>query len=177
MEEAQSSITSDGAASSLDHNATAKTNATEGLMTEQELEHSLLVFYLVIFVMLAAQSALVAWRKRHRRSYDLVTLVGLWSIPPIIALYLGFWRFLAIWSLYSGITGNFLYRCAYARSTDKKLPKKVYRWFFSTFKASVAVGVIGYALLLIQIFLSGMLVTPAMDPSWALIACFYGLVR
>lgn len=39
--------------------------------------------------MFFAQGALVNWRKRHRRSYDLATLVGLWLIPPIIAVQLG----------------------------------------------------------------------------------------
>ena len=46
--------------------------------------------------MIFAQSALVSWRKRHRRSYDLATLVGLWLIPPVICLYLGLWRFLTV---------------------------------------------------------------------------------
>jgi len=46
--------------------------------------------------MIFAQSALVSWRKRHRRSYELCTLAGLWSIPPIISVYGGLWRFLAV---------------------------------------------------------------------------------
>lgn len=41
------------------------------------------------FVMFFAQAALVNWRKRHRRSYDLATLIGLWLIPPIISVQLG----------------------------------------------------------------------------------------
>ena len=43
------------------------------------------------FVMFGAQAALVRWRKEHRRSYDLATLVGLWLIPPIISVQLGAW--------------------------------------------------------------------------------------
>lgn len=43
----------------------------------------------VQFVMFFAQAALVSWRKRHKRSYDLATLVGLWLIPPIISFQLG----------------------------------------------------------------------------------------
>lgn len=41
------------------------------------------------FVMFFAQGALVNWRRRHKRSYDLATLVGLWLIPPIISIQLG----------------------------------------------------------------------------------------
>jgi RING finger protein 121 len=39
--------------------------------------------------MFGAQAGLVSWRKRHKRSYDLATLVGLWLIPPIISAQLG----------------------------------------------------------------------------------------
>jgi len=39
--------------------------------------------------MFFAQGALVQWRKQHKRSYDLATLVGLWLIPPIISFQLG----------------------------------------------------------------------------------------
>lgn len=41
------------------------------------------------FVMFGAQAGLVSWRKKHRRSYDLATLVGLWLIPPMISVQLG----------------------------------------------------------------------------------------
>jgi len=64
--------------------------------TEEELQHSLFVFYTVMFVMIFAQSALVNWRKRHRRSYELVTLVGLWLVPPVISLQFSLWRFLVV---------------------------------------------------------------------------------
>jgi hypothetical protein len=39
--------------------------------------------------MFGAQAALVSWRKKHKRSYDLATLFGLWVIPPIISVQLG----------------------------------------------------------------------------------------
>ena len=74
-------------------------NATEGELhepTDEEMQHSLFIFYTVMFVMIFAQSALVNWRKRHRRSYELVTLVGLWLIPPIISLQFSLWRFLTV---------------------------------------------------------------------------------
>ena len=64
--------------------------------TEEEMRHSLLIFYIILFVMIFAQSALVNWRKTHRRSYDLVTLGGLWLIPPIASVFGQFWRFLTV---------------------------------------------------------------------------------
>ena len=64
--------------------------------TEEELRHSLLIFYIFLFVIVFAQSALVHWRKNHKRSYELVTLIGMWIVPPIISIFGEFWRFIAV---------------------------------------------------------------------------------
>jgi RING finger protein 121 len=144
-------------------------------VTPEELRHSLLVFYIVILAMILAQSALVAWRRRARRSYELVTLVGLFLIPPVISVQIGAWRFVAVWALYSAVTGFFLYSLAAARAggMDKALPKRLYRWFEGVFRASVAVGAAGYALLLAQVL--GVGLAPLLDPGSALIVLWYGL--
>lgn len=53
---------------------------------------------------------------------------------------------------------------------------QIYRWFYNVFKVSVAVGVSGYVLLLVNIFLFAGVVPPEVDTSgWALIAVWYGL--
>jgi hypothetical protein len=102
------------------------------------------------------------------------------------------------WTVYSSVTGYFLYACTFSK-LDKLLPKRVrlfpvhralklqatpdapprllqiYRWFFATFKTSVAVGVLGYSLLLIEIFGAGLVAGPVLDPSFALLAIWYGL--
>jgi len=74
-------------------------NMTNGVHepTEEELRHSVMIFYIVLFVMIGAQSALVRWRKAHRRSYELVTLIGLWLVPPVISVQLLYWRFILVW--------------------------------------------------------------------------------
>lgn len=64
--------------------------------TEEELRHSLLIFYIFLFVVVFAQSGLVHWRKKHKRSYELVTLIGMWIVPPIISIFGEFWRFIAV---------------------------------------------------------------------------------
>jgi len=56
------------------------------------------------------------------------------------------------------------------------LPKLIYRWFLGVFKTSVAVGVVGYSLLLIEIFGVGLaLGAPILDPGLAIILVWYGL--
>jgi hypothetical protein len=64
--------------------------------TEEELRHSLFIFYIFLFVIVFAQSGLVHWRKAHKRSYELVTLIGMWIVPPIISIFGEFWKFIAV---------------------------------------------------------------------------------
>jgi RING finger protein 121 len=71
--------------------------------TEEELRHSLLIFYIFLFVVVFAQSALVHWRKTHKRSYELVTLIGMWIVPPIISIFGEFWRFIAVSDIFRNI--------------------------------------------------------------------------
>jgi RING finger protein 121/175 len=59
--------------------------------------------------MIAAQAALVVWRQRHRRSYERVTFAALWVVPAGCAVGLGFWRFVAVWTVYSLATAAVLY--------------------------------------------------------------------
>ena len=66
----------------------------------------------------------MAWRQRHRRSYELATLLGLWAVPAVVSVQLHFWRFLAVWALYSGVTAFHLWCCAF-RKMDKTTPKRV----------------------------------------------------
>ena len=48
---------------------------------------------------------------------------------------------------------------------------QIYRWFLGAFKTSVAVGIVGYALLILQILSAGAL----FDPGLAIILVWYGL--
>jgi RING finger protein 121 len=177
MEAEEATAAAGGGADALAGAAAAAAAAGDDLseVTPEELRHSLLVFYIVILAMILAQSALVAWRRRARRSYELVTLVGLFLIPPVISVQIGAWRFVAVWALYSAVTSFFLYSLAAARAggMDKTLPKRLYRWFEGVFRASVAVGAAGYALLLAQVL--GVGLAPFLDPGSALIVLWYGL--
>ncbi|KFM28282.1 RING finger protein 121 [Auxenochlorella protothecoides] len=143
-------------------------------VTPEEMRHSIIVFYTVLVVMLVAQGALFAWRRKHRRSYDLATLVGLWLIPAIVSFQLGFWRFLVVLAAYTGVTGYYLYRCCQGQ-LSKDLPHQVYRWFFWVFHASSALGLAGYVLLLMEALGSGPLLRAFMSPSTCLSVLWYGL--
>lgn len=145
--------------------------------TEEELRHAMLAFYLVMICMIGAQAALVAWRKRHRRSYELSTLMGLWLVPPVLCLQVGFYRFLLVWSLYSSVTVYYIYKCAFSvgNKIDKSLPRRVYKWFHSVFRISVGVGALGYCLLLLDIFGGGVLTAAIFGQGASIIFLWYGL--
>lgn len=143
--------------------------------TDEELRHSLLIFYVVIIVMVGAQSALVRWRKQHKRSYDLVTLIGLWLVPAIISIQLFFWRFMIVWTLYSAVTGMYLYKCVYTDLWDTSVPKSIYKWFLGVFRVSVGVGLAGYITLLVDILSGGFLFAPLVESGFSLLLIWYGL--
>lgn len=63
------------------------------------------------------------WRMWHRRSYNLVTLLGLWLIPCALCVYAQSWRFVCVWSLY---TAGTLWHIRLARAVplDKSTPRQ-----------------------------------------------------
>ena len=85
-------------------------------------------------------------------------------------------KIMQVWFVFSSVTGFFLVKCTFEKAIDKALPKLIYRWFFTVFKTSVAVGSIGYVLILINIFLFAGMAPPIADVTGiALLALWYGL--
>ncbi len=144
------------------------------VVTEEELHQSVMIFYTVLIVMIASQAALVRWRTRHRRSYDLVTLLGLWLVPAIMSVQLFFWRFLIFWGVYTGITGYVLYRVN-ADLWDTTLPKRIYTWFLWVYKSSVAVGLLGYVMVLLNVMSGGALLGWVGESGIGILCIWYGL--
>lgn len=183
MGDAVASIMSDDDIASVvenGHNATSNSSSSSSSIhvhqpTEEELRHSLLIFYVVLIVMIGAQSALVRWRKQHKRSYDLVTLIGLWMVPAIISIQLVFWRFLVVWAVYSGVTGMYLYKCVFTDVWDTSVPKNIYIWFLGVFRVSVGTGLAGYVTLLVDILSGGVLFAPLVESGFSLLLIWYGL--
>ena len=160
----------------LDNMMDAEKEREEALRMQDELKHSVWIFYTVLIVMIVSQSLLVRWRKHHRRSYELVTLIGLWLVPAIISIQLVFWKFLIVWSAYSIVTGMYLYKCTFADALwDTSVPKNVYKWFLGVFRTSVYVGLTGYIVLLVDILSGGILLAPLVESGFSLLLIWYGL--
>jgi RING finger protein 121 len=41
------------------------------------------------------------WKKRHIKSYNMVTLVGLWAFPGYLSFSMLFGRMMFVWSLFT----------------------------------------------------------------------------
>eukprot|EP00878_Enallax_costatus_P017160 GHUV01018016.1.p1 GENE.GHUV01018016.1~~GHUV01018016.1.p1 ORF type:complete len:286 (+),score=74.02 GHUV01018016.1:743-1600(+) len=103
-----------------------------------------------------------------------VSLAGLWLMPAVISFQLKFWRFLAVWATYSAVTGYLLYLSS-GRKMHMSTPRKVYGWFLATYKVSVAVGMTGYILLILDMFGVGLLLAKYVEPGLSLVLLWYGL--
>mmetsp|Transcript_35095 Transcript_35095/g.99531 ORF Transcript_35095/g.99531 Transcript_35095/m.99531 type:complete len:429 (-) Transcript_35095:345-1631(-) len=143
---------------------------------------TVLTFYAIMICMIAAQTGLFWWKKNHKRSYELVTLLGLWLFPAITCIVMHFWRFLMVWVLFTAVTGYLLSLCL-ARPMDRTTPRKVYTWFLVLYKVSVFIGSFGYFLLLAFYFLEvfGLhhlvhdVISKVITPSAAILWIWYGL--
>ncbi|CAG8583939.1 4205_t:CDS:2 [Dentiscutata erythropus] len=84
---------------------------------------------ILLGALLGFQLVILYWKQRHYRSFQLVTLVGLWLIPMyIFGIQAHFWRFLTIWVLYSIVNSCILY-LASRKPLDHKTPSVLSRDF------------------------------------------------
>ncbi|KXZ56725.1 hypothetical protein GPECTOR_1g653 [Gonium pectorale] len=135
---------------------------------------AIILLYGIMLLMVGAQTALFLWKKRHRQSYELVTLIGLWVMPAIFSVHLHFWRFLIIWAAFSAITGRLLWACA-RKKMARTTPRQVYTFFLGVYKASKVVGVTGYCMVLAELFGMGPLLHLLLPRDFAIDLVWYGL--
>ncbi|KAG5446241.1 RING finger protein 121 [Clonorchis sinensis] len=139
-------------------------------------EMHLEMFVIAMVSLFVCQLLLMTWKKYHYRTYQLATLIGMWTVPFMYSLFAKFPRFIAIWFLFSLVTGSMLYMAS-KRRISTSTPRRVYRWFLLIHNISYALGIGGYVLLMLTIFqLNLVFLLPtgmAMDAS--LLALFYGI--
>lgn len=137
--------------------------------------HAAMLLILIITV-LVSQVILFEWKKRHLRSYLLVSLIALWIIPPGICLKNSWWRFIILWMIFSLITGLILKK-SFEKPVNRTTPRLVYKWFLFLYKLSYGLGIIGY-MIMMGTFVGINLIFNQPPPVWmdcALIFIFYGL--
>lgn len=84
------------------------------------------ILMIMIAVLLICQVALFLWKKYSVRSFDMASLFGLWIIPFIVSIIVGYWRMLIIWCSYSIATAVIMKK-AWKRGVHKTTPRLVYK--------------------------------------------------
>lgn len=134
------------------------------------------MFIIFIIAMVVAQIFLTIWRKKHFRSYQIATLLGLWLIPLLISLQKGWWRFLLTWFIFS-LVSSYIWWRVNQRIISGRTPRLVYKYFLFLHKMSYVLGIIGYFALLFTMIgvnlLFGIRANSSLD--FGIHLLFYGL--
>lgn len=132
---------------------------------------------LILFsTLVVAQVLLVKWKKYYYKSFQAVTLVGMWLIPLYFNIKLKFWRMLSAWALFSVLTGFIVFKST-RQPVAPTTPRLVYKWFLLVHKATYALGIIGY--MIVCLTMLGVNLMFAIKPDTAMefgvTVLFYGL--
>ncbi|GES86971.1 RING finger protein 175 [Rhizophagus clarus] len=112
---------------------------------EFEKQHGTMALILLA-ALFGFQFLILYWKSKHYRSFQAVTLFGLWLIPMyFFGIQAHFWRFFSIWVLYS-IANSWVLYLASRKPLDHQTPRLVYKWFSVVYKVSYAVGTDGFEL-------------------------------
>jgi len=160
---------------------------------------------MIFFGMLALmQVVLLIWRRMHARSFNTATLLGMWLFPAAISVYQAFWRFLAVWTLFTLANAYIIYgasrqpvqvgtpRCGATRPGTLRTgpvadaaslavdgvppPRRVYKWFYLAYYACSSLGYLGYVVMLLEIVGITRLFHDGADVFQAgMLLAFYGL--
>lgn len=140
-----------------------------------EKMHSYMILILLASVVIA-QIILVNWKKLHFKSYQRVTMVGMWLIPLCISVHSYWWRFVFIWTIFT--VGTFIVMSwALQKPIAGTTPRWVYKWFYVIYLQSCAVCVFGYVVVMLTL-LGVNVVFRAKPQSWmdvGLLFLFYGM--
>ncbi|KAK6743980.1 hypothetical protein RB195_010965 [Necator americanus] len=131
---------------------------------------------ILIVTLVVAQVFLVQWKKRHFKSYQLCTLLGMWLIPVYVCLSRSWYRFLVTWVIYT-VCSTWIWRKSTEDHISGTTPRLVYKWFLFLHKLSYVLGVAGYIIMIFTLmglnFIFGLQSTTCMDAGILLL--FYGL--
>lgn len=151
--------------------------------------------FILLFALFASQFVILWWKKKHYKSYQAVSLTGLYIFPALFALYDGWHRFLIVWIIYSCLNGFgkstkersvhasedlIIHHLVIYKASRKPLeamtPRMVYKWYTVVYNTSFVVGVIGYIIIMLVFFGLGALFSAEADLMQAGILCLsYGL--
>ncbi|CAG8685382.1 11093_t:CDS:2, partial [Scutellospora calospora] len=140
-------ITNNSALNESNHNNESVLDPNTGINDPYvgDSQHGTMALIL-LGALLGFQFLILYWKQKHYRSFQMVTLIGLWLIPMyIFGFQAHFWRFMTIWALYSGIN-------SFSLNYHIFILRLVYKWFSFVYKVSYAVGITGYSIIMFTFF-------------------------
>eukprot|EP00794_Sanderia_malayensis_P006921 gene6921-7699_t len=102
---------------------------------------------ILLATLIVAQLVLFKWKQYHNKSYQMVTLAGVWLIPLYFNIKLGWYRMLVVWTIFSLIS-LFIIRKASTYPMQPTTPRLVYKWFYTVHRVTYVLGIIGYAIIM-----------------------------
>jgi RING finger protein 121 len=66
--------------------------------------------FILLFALFASQFLILYWKKAHYRSYQMISLGGLYFFPVLFGIYAGWYRFIIFWILFSILNGFGIYK-------------------------------------------------------------------
>lgn len=125
------------------------------LMHKKHLGHEGMhaaMFFVLIGTIAVAQIVLIAWKRRHQKSYQNVSMFCMWLVPFGIAVYNHWVRFVSIWLLISILTSALISRPLMKKDLHGSTPRLVYKWFFVLYSVSSVIAVTGYTVIMATFF-------------------------
>nr|XP_026691964.1 RING finger protein 121 [Ciona intestinalis] len=131
---------------------------------------------ILMVTLVVSQVALVQWKNRHPKSYNMVTLLGMWIVPLIFTIKMLWFRFIVTWVIYTIVT-CFVVLKARKKPLSGTTPRLVYRWFLILFRISYSVGVFGYILVMLTMMGVNIMfrIKPETAMDFSIVLLFYGL--
>ena len=129
---------------------------------------------LLIFMLILFQYLIHFWRKKHHRSFFIITWLCLWLFPIIICIKLIFIRMIIIWSIFSILMLILLYK-ANQKNIDRKIPRYIYTFFYYLYKITSFLSIFGYTLCLCDFFGISIIFFNTIFSQIGFIMLFYGL--
>ncbi|CAJ0942273.1 unnamed protein product, partial [Mesorhabditis belari] len=134
------------------------------------------MFLILIVTLVVAQVALVQWKRRHFKSYQFCTLLGMWLVPVFVCTQRGWYRFLVTWFVYT-LFSTWIWLKSNEAQISGKTPRLVYKWFLLLHKLSYVLGIAGYLVMMFTLMglniIFGWKANTCMDAGILLL--FYGL--
>ncbi|KAG0432462.1 hypothetical protein HPB47_020832 [Ixodes persulcatus] len=112
-------------------------------MHEKHRGHEKMHAYMILILLasvVVAQIVLVQWKKRHFKSYQRASMLGMWLIPLCVSVHSHWWRFVFIWSIFTLFT-CIVVSWALQKPIAGTTPRWVYKWFYVVHMQSGIAGI------------------------------------